>query len=321
MKAELSFVYKEIGRMQGLSFYETDFKARNRQFYKQECISALKNENKKVQLTEAFSPRLSEDIRRKMVLYECMETQEDRIYRSILQGKIRTGGQNITFRQKQKNEKCKERYSPEYSLPMPEQIPEQMRNLELYWEKTSETDDIIKAGLMAYQFFMILPYEEDNEIWISILLNLFLRQQELGTDYYIPFARYFAEQETERKAAMRDAEESGDYSAWIHFFTDMTGQAVARTNQAIMQLEQIRRDTLYAVENEKQKSLLHDVFSFMEKNPIFVIQDIEQEFHTAYNTAAKSVAILEKHDLVKEISNKQRYRVYCYERYIRELLK
>lgn len=41
-------------------------------------------------------------------------------------------------------------------------------------------------------------------------------------------------------------------------------------------------------------------------DPVFVIHDIEQEFHTAYNTAAKTVAILEKNDLVKEISSKQK---------------
>ncbi len=54
---------------------------------------------------------------------------------------------------------------------------------------------------------------------------------------------------------------------------------------------------------------------------VFVIHDIEQEFQIAYNTAAKSVAILEKHDLVKKISNKQRYRVYCYEHYLKEIIK
>lgn len=43
----------------------------------------------------------------------------------------------------------------------------------------------------------------------------------------------------------------------------------------------------------------------MEENPFFVIHDIEQAFHTAYNTAAKLVAILEKYDLIKEISNKE----------------
>ena len=57
-------------------------------------------------------------------------------------------------------------------------------------------------------------------------------------------------------------------------------------NQAIMQLEQIHKDTLASIEKEKQKILLQDVSAFMEENPIFVIQNIEREFHTAYNTAA-----------------------------------
>lgn len=88
-----------------------------------------------------------------------------------------------------------------------------------------------------------------------------------------------------------------------------------------MQLERIHKNTLESIEKEKQKSLLHEISAFMEENPVFVIHDIEREFHTAYNTAAKSVAILEKHGIIKEISNKQRYRVYCYDNLIREILK
>lgn len=166
-----------------------------------------------------------------------------------------------------------------------------------------------------------MPYEEDNEIWISILLNSFFRKQGMGSNYYIPFARYFAEQDAERKMAMRHTRESGDYAIWVRFFIHVVEMAVAKMNQAIMQLEQIHKDTLASIEKEKQKILLQDVSAFMEENPVFVIHDIEQEFHTAYNTAAKLVAILEKHDLIKEISNKQRCRVYCYERYIREILR
>ncbi len=104
-------------------------------------------------------------------------------------------------------------------------------------------------------------------------------------------------------------------------FIYIVEMAIYKTNQVIMQLDQIYKNTLVTVETEKQKSLLQEISAFMEANPVFIIHDIEQEFHTAYNTAAKAVAILEKNDLVKEISNKQRYRVYCYERYIREILK
>lgn len=80
----LKFIYREIGKMQGLGFYETDFKARNRQLYKQEIISVLENDGTVVQLTDVFSLRLSENIRKKMVIYEYMEEQKDRICGNIL---------------------------------------------------------------------------------------------------------------------------------------------------------------------------------------------------------------------------------------------
>ena len=320
---QLNSIYKEIGKMQGLSFYETDFKARNRQLYKQECISVLENDDIEIQLTDVFSIRLSEDIFRKKVLYECLEEHNDRICSNILRGKIKIKHQNAAFRQNQiwENSKIKKVSLLEYNPPTPEQVPGLMRDLELYWNEAIRIDPVIKAGLLAYQFLTIMPYEEDNEIWVSILLNFFLRQKGMGSDYYIPFARYFTEQDAERKSAMRQVRESGDYSKWISFFLHVVEMAVAKTNQAIMQLEQIHKNTLISIENEKQKSLLQEISAFIEENPVFVIHDIEQEFHTAYNTAAKLVAILEKHDLIKEISNKQRYRVYCYERYIREILR
>ncbi len=319
----LKFIYKEIGKMQGLGFYETDFKARNRQFYKQESISVLENNGVGVQLTDVFSLRLSENICKKMVLYEYMEEQKDRICGNILRGKMKINHQNVVLRQNQiwENAKFKKVSLLEYNPPTPKQVPELMRDLETYWNETIKIDTVIKAGLLTYQFLTIMPYAEDNEIWISILLNYYLRQQGMGSNFYIPFARYLAEQDAERKMAMCQVRESGDYGKWIRFFIHVLKMAVTKTNQAIMKLEQIHKNTLASIENEKQKSLLQEVSVFMEENPIFAIHDIEQEFHTAYNTAAKSVAILEKHDLVREISNKQRYRVYCYEHYLKEIIK
>ncbi|MBD5137046.1 MAG: hypothetical protein HDT39_13995 [Lachnospiraceae bacterium] len=322
-KHRLKFIYREIGKMQGLSFYETDFRVKNRQLYKQECISVLESDDIKVQLTDVFCPSLSEDICRKMVLYECVEEHKDCICDIILQGKIKIKHQSVAFRKNQiwENTKFKKVSLLEYNPPTPEQVSGLMRDLEAYWKETIKIDDIIKSGLLAYQFLTIMPYKEDNEIWISILLNFFMRHQGMGSDYYIPFARYFLEQDAERKIAMRQVRESGDYGIWIRFFIHVVEMAVAKTNQAIMRLEQIHKNTLISIQNEKQKSLLQEVSVFIEENPVFVIYDIEQEFQISYNTAAKSVAILEKYDLVKEISNKQRYRVYCYEHYLKEIIK
>ncbi|MCM1154328.1 MAG: Fic family protein [Roseburia sp.] len=283
----------------------------------------MENNEIEVQLTDVFSLRLTDDVSAKMDLYECLENQQGHICNDIFSGNIKIKHKNAAFRQNQiwENAKFKKVSFSEYNPPTPEKVPELMKELEIYWNEEIKAEPVIKAGLFTYQFLTIMPYEENNEIWLSILLNSFFRRQGMGSDYYIPFARYFAEQNMERETAMRHTRESGDYVIWIHFFINVMEMAVAKTNQAIMQLEQIHKNTLASIEKEKQQLLLQEVSAFMEENPVFVIHDIEREFRTAYNTAAKSVAILEKHGVIKEISNKQRYRVYCYEKLIREILK
>lgn len=43
----------------------------------------------------------------------------------------------------------------------------------------------------------------------------------MKTDYYIPFARYFSEQDAEGKIVMHQVRENGDYGIWIQFLLFM----------------------------------------------------------------------------------------------------
>lgn len=63
------------------------------------------------------------------------------------------------------------------------------------------------------------------------------------------------------------------------------------------------------------------MIEYMERVPIFDIKDIAGEFDIVYNTAAKMIAIFEKRGLVSEISKRQRYRLYQYDAYVKEIMK
>lgn len=323
LRSRLHCIYKEIGKLQGLSFYENNLKAKNRQLYKQEMMTVLENRGMEVNLTEIFSNQMTEEISKRKCFYECIEEGEDITSGTILLGKVRVNNQGFLFRKNQIGEeiKIKEVSLREYNPPTPEYVVGLMKELECFTRENNGIDVIIQAGLICYQFLTIMPYEEDNEIWVSILLNRFFREQGIGTDYYIPFARYILGRDSEWKRMMRQVRETGDYCSWVCFFVYAIERAISRTSQLIMQLEKIAMNTLSSIGNERQKTFLQYISNYMQENPIFVIGDIEKTFHTAYNTAAKSVIILEKHGLIKEISQKQRYRVYCYEQYIQEILK
>ena len=88
-----------------------------------------------------------------------------------------------------------------------------------------------------------------------------------------------------------------------------------------MAAERLHEKSCLAVSGEKQRDLLVKMIEYMERVPIFDIKDIAGEFDIVYNTAAKMIAIFEKRGLVSEISKRQRYRLYQYDAYVKEIMK
>ena len=321
-------IYQEIGRQQGFCFFEKEFRQkdlsrRNDLFYRQEIAALLGLSDGKVELKYIFSDQPISGIKKRLPLYEYVEQDGGAGGPKILSGRVQVGKRRYPFRNTQiwEEEKVKRISLREHNPPAPERISELMKELEGYRAKEGHKETMVTAGLLCYQFLTIMPYQEDNEIWASLLLNCFLREKGVDLEYYIPFGRYFSQQSKERKEVMKQVRESGDYGHWIRFYLELADKALAHTNSTVMRLEQLRRDALSSILKEKQKELLKNIILYMEENPMFIISDIEKKFEIAYNTAAKMVSILEKHGLVKEISKKQRYRIYCYEKYVEEILK
>lgn len=320
-------IYREIGKQQGFCFYEKEFRQkefgrRNNLIYRQEIATILGIKDAYAELTDIFSDQPVNEIKKRLPLYEYMERNDGPCAQEILLGKVQIGKKRFSYRSNQiwEEEKVKRISLREHNPSSPERIAELMNDLENYRSGNDQSDAIIMAGLLCYQFLTIMPYQEDNEIWASLLVNCFLREQGVELEYYIPFGRYLFERKEDRKTAMKQVRESADYGMWIRFFLEVAFYAFEHTNRMIMNLEQLHCDTLSSVLKEKQKELLTNITLYIEENPMFIIGDIEKKFEVAYNTAAKMVSILERHGVVREVSKKQRYRIYCYEKYVQMII-
>ena len=324
--AELKQIYQEIGKMQGLAFFERNLEGKNRKLCMQEVTAMLENEGNKPELPDRFSNQPVNEIKEKMKTYTFFDKENSLSVRKILQGRTQAGGRIYEYRNVQvwEDKEVKRVSLREHNPAAPKHIPELMKGLEEYSIRKDLPDPIIHAGLLCYQFLTIMPFEEDNELWAGLLINCFLRehlqQQGISTEYYIPFGRYLLDSEEERKEAMRQVRESGDYSIWLHYFIEMARRALERTNRMIMAVEQLHKESFSSIIKEKQRELLQDIIIYMEETPVFAVADIEEAFDIAYNTAAKMINILKKHDIVREISERQRYRIFCYESYVQEIL-
>ncbi len=208
-----------------------------------------------------------------------------------------------------------------YTPPAADMISGLMSDLSAYEGERNRSETLIQSALICYQFLAVMPYEEDNLLWAGILVNAFLRERGLFVGYYIPLVRYFLERDAERKASMGGVRQEGRYEIWVEFYLQVLEEAMERTKRFVVAAERLHEKSCLAVSGEKQRDLLVRMIEYMERVPIFDIKDIAGEFDIVYNTAAKMIAIFEKRGLVSEISKRQRYRLYQYDAYVKEIMK
>lgn len=183
-----------------------------------------------------------------------------------------------------------------------ETIWEECQNMESYIHAGG---DFLEAMVKFCKYFSQKRVLNEKElIKMSMLMNAFVCEK-VESRYYIPFTRYFNGTEMENDVEI----------------LRMIWNAWKGTNYLLKQIKEIRENAFSLVEEEKAKKTLQEAILMMEEEPIFSISDMEKGLEVAYNTAAKTVLLLEKYGIVEEVSKQQRYRVFVYKKYLEALQK
>ena len=61
---------------------------------------------------------------------------------------------------------------------------------------------------------------------------------------------------------------------------------------------------------------LSAICDFIEKKPVFMINDLVDAFHVSYNTASNRVDMLVKMNIIKKEKEQQRNRIFAAQKYI-----
>lgn len=315
-------IYYQCGFLSGIAAREQKMRGKNMQVYKRELIACSAEKGLSMSAAEIYGKEPCRFLREKLPYFRLLDT-EPRLMSSDIIGNIRVEERRVAFRRHQIFEMTRfhgvtlRGYTP----PAADMISGLMSELSDYEGNKNHTETLIQSALICYQFLTIMPYEEDNLLWAGILVNTFLRERGLFAGYYVPLTRYFLERDTDRKARMNDVRQEGRFEVWVEFYLEILEEAMERTKRFVIATERIHEKSNHAVFEEKQRDLLMKIIEYMERIPIFDIKDIAGEFDIVYNTAAKMITILEKCGLVSEISKKQRYRLYQYDAYLKEIMK
>ncbi len=202
--------------------------------------------------------------------------------------------------------------------PPADKIQECLDELEKFiHNKNSRTPVLIKAALAHVQFETIHPFMDGNGRMGRLLITLLLCAEEALKEPMLYLSLYFKTNRLEYYERLQSVREKGEWEEWLKFFLigvlETSQQAVDAAN-SILHLFDEDRNRIASVGRSANSALrVHEV---LQRRPIISVYQLIKELKLSKVTVGTAVKQLEKLGVLKEITGKERFRLYVYQRYI-----
>ena len=202
--------------------------------------------------------------------------------------------------------------------PPPEIVLDCMSALERFLhEERADLPVLIRAGLVHVQFETIHPFLDGNGRVGRLLITFLLCAAGVLREPILYLSLYFKQHRPAYYDLLDRLRVKGDWETWLDFFLtgvrDTAEQAATAARRILAVFEGHRRriETL----GRPAASLLR-VFEHMQRNPIISIPTAAEGIGISAPTVAKSLEHMQQLGMLREITGRQRHRLFAYDAYI-----
>ena len=200
-----------------------------------------------------------------------------------------------------------------YNPTAPDAVLPALADISAYLYNDHNTDPLIKAALVHYQFEMIHPFERYNGIIGRILVPMVLRDTIGEAMPLICLSEYLYHNKNEYFDLLRTTQYSGGYIRWIKFFVNAVGQAAKRSAEQLIQYEQAiaeAEDRLIHIGNLPKS--VHSVLEHLKRFPITTVSSAAKHTGLSFNSVSKAMSMMLEHDIVIQSGNDIRNRIWIH---------
>ena len=210
-----------------------------------------------------------------------------------------------------------------YIPPNPEDMRTSMFDLEKYINSNDDSDPLLNAALIHYQFETIHPFLDGNGRVGRLLITLFLIEKKVLSTPALYISYFLKRNRIEYYDRMTEVRTKGNYEQWVTFFlraVDESTEDAIDTIDSLTALHDQNIAKLYNV-SKRQRDNIFKLFTYLEANPIIEIQKTSKTLNIPYNTLARAVLLLEEKGILIQNEKNGRSRIYSYSDYLNILRK
>jgi len=202
--------------------------------------------------------------------------------------------------------------------PPPELVLDCMGRLETFLhDDRPDLPLLIKAGMAHVQFETIHPFLDGNGRVGRLLITFLLCAQKVLREPILYLSLYLKANRAAYYELLDRVRTKGDWEAWLDFFltgVKETADQAASAARRIVALFGEHQKQIEAI-GRPAASVLR-VFQHMQRNPIVSIPATARAIGVSAPTVAKSLEHMRQLGMLREVTGRERHRLFVYEAYL-----
>jgi Fic family protein len=202
--------------------------------------------------------------------------------------------------------------------PPPTELQQCMGELETFLlAKNDGLPLLVRAALAHVQFETIHPFLDGNGRVGRLLITLLLCHAKTLRQPLLYLSLFFKQHRNEYYRLLNLVRSDGDWEAWLVFFLDGVTKAAdsaVATATGLIHLFAGDRSRIEGLGRKANSALrVHDA---LKRRPVHTLQGVAKDTSLSFPAASAGMDLLEQLGIVREITGKQRNRVFAYTAYL-----
>ena len=200
--------------------------------------------------------------------------------------------------------------------------PSQVENCMAQFERFIHDEHVpypalVNAALAHVQFETIHPFLDGNGRIGRLLIVLMLHLSGVLSQPLLYLSLYFKQRRAEYYRLLDLARSEGDWEAWLDFFLDGVAQTATTAVQTAQRLVKLfKDDALRIQELGRITATALRIFDALRARPILTLKEVCKRTGISFPAAAKGMDAVIKLGLARELTGRQRNRVFVYDQYL-----
>jgi Fic family protein len=196
-----------------------------------------------------------------------------------------------------------------YIPPSTEILMDCLGELEKFFYSTN-VPPLIQAGLLHYQFEAIHPFLDGNGRVGRLLIILFLIDRKVLAAPLLYLSAFFEATRTEYYSRLLAVSQNSEWNSWLEYFLNgiarMSEDALSRAERINLLIDKWRE----MIAGQKPK-ILFDAIGLLAENPFWTTKKIAERLSVAFTTAQRAINLLQEKQIIFQIDQAHRDRVFC----------